>query len=57
MLVPIISTYLSSDNVVICITRGDSYKFPYRLKTDKAESLMNAIIIAGRIETDRWIKL
>lgn len=57
MLVPIISTYLSSDNVVICITRGESYKFPYRLKTDKAESLMNAIIIAGRIETDRWIKL
>ena len=53
MLIRIITAYIS-ESYVIAITAGESYRFPHRLKQEKAEALLKAVIDAQRIETDKW---
>ena len=43
-----------SDNYVCCITDVGLFRYPTRLKDEKARKLINSIIMAGYIETNNW---
>jgi len=55
MQVKIQMAHLRSDNFVCVITEKGNYKYPKRLKNDKAMQLVNDVIKAGYIESKHWI--
>ena len=43
-----------SDNYVCCICDTGMYKYPTRLKDEKASRLINLVIKTGYINTKNW---
>jgi len=54
MLVKVQMAHLRSDNFVCVITEQGCYKYPRRMKTDKALHLVGLIIKAGYIDASLW---
>ena len=54
MQVRIITAYICDQNKVVAVAQGESYIFPYRLKQEKNDKLLGAVLTAGRIDTDKW---
>ena len=53
MIINIISAY-QSQNKVIALAVGKSFIFPYKLTDIQAEKLVDAVMDARRIDTDKW---
>jgi len=44
----------STDNFIVCMTDKGHFKYPTRLKNDKADKLINEVIKVGYIKTRYW---
>ena len=56
MNIRIINAYIS-ESYVIVITAGTSYKYRTRLKADKAQTLLSAVINRGFIDDSKWVEI